>query len=627
MDASTDEANEKTTATTTQTSAATTNIAVVDSSTATNAETHDNAETKEHDDVKDEHASEDVVDAEAKSDASLSKNQSAATPKDNKKGDAVKTARRSPKKTTKATKHIKTKVVKKATTTKKRKEVTTKDDKNAGKSKRTNKKAKTEDKDNKKTRGKKTTKKDGKGEPLSEKAKNSPKKKNLAATKKDEATTKQTKGTKTTKKRKTSKKDATAAGAPKRKRRKKGDVSAEVETETLAPVEPPPPPPPPKKPRVDPFPIAKNLLTEVEFALLGVQNDMDTARELLEQHHPPTIMANQQKQQQQQQGSGNPINTGGSSLDNPIVGAKSGTAGHSNTNHQVVVTGDLMVDRLLEYQRNYAQRQRVLLPEGKGSDRWDKPRLPGQRRRRIHREADRPEAPPEPPPVGYTVFVGQMTTKIRHDRPDQHHSQPRVMQEIAKMWKEDMTDTDRQYYIDFATAAKAEYVQQQMEFRATSTYTKSTTFLRLGDHGPWIKNDAAERNSLEKEVSTYDTVEFPLRPACMDEEYAWRDWRSKINRKLKLRKLIADYNDTQEQLIVAQAIDHAKATLMDAAGLSLSEVDHSAILSAATHECIVKLKELKEANRMASSAPPPAEADDVGEKEDADAEVFTDAEE
>ena len=55
--------------------------------------------------------------------------------------------------------------------------------------------------------------------------------------------------------------------------------------------------------------------------------------------------------------------------------------------------------------------------------RWDKPRIPGERRRRIIREKDLPEAPPEPPPSGYVVFVGQMTTKIRHDRPNVQHDQ------------------------------------------------------------------------------------------------------------------------------------------------------------------------------------------------------------
>jgi hypothetical protein len=55
--------------------------------------------------------------------------------------------------------------------------------------------------------------------------------------------------------------------------------------------------------------------------------------------------------------------------------------------------------------------------------RWDKPRLPGERRRRIIREQDRPDAPPDPPPSGYVVFVCQMTAKIRHDRPSVQHNQ------------------------------------------------------------------------------------------------------------------------------------------------------------------------------------------------------------
>lgn len=55
--------------------------------------------------------------------------------------------------------------------------------------------------------------------------------------------------------------------------------------------------------------------------------------------------------------------------------------------------------------------------------RWDRPRLIGSRRRRIMREKDLPDAPPDPPPSGYVVFVSQMTTKIRHDRPSVQHNQ------------------------------------------------------------------------------------------------------------------------------------------------------------------------------------------------------------
>jgi hypothetical protein len=106
------------------------------------------------------------------------------------------------------------------------------------------------------------------------------------------------------------------------------------------------------------------------------------------------------------------------------------TAGYSNTDHLVTMTGDARTDRIAELKRNLQKRARALLPENKGEDRWDKPRIPGERRRRILREKDMPEAPPEPPPSGYVVFVGQMTTKIRHDRPDDHHNQIEGMMEI-----------------------------------------------------------------------------------------------------------------------------------------------------------------------------------------------------
>lgn len=99
------------------------------------------------------------------------------------------------------------------------------------------------------------------------------------------------------------------------------------------------------------------------------------------------------------------------------------TGGHSNTDHLVTLTGDARKDRIAELKRAMQRRARAMQPENKGEDRWDKPRIPGERRRRILREKDKPEAPPEPPPSGYVVFVGQMTTKVRHERPNNHHNQ------------------------------------------------------------------------------------------------------------------------------------------------------------------------------------------------------------
>ena len=99
------------------------------------------------------------------------------------------------------------------------------------------------------------------------------------------------------------------------------------------------------------------------------------------------------------------------------------TGGHSNTDHVVTFTGDARTDRIAELKRAMQKRAKAMQPENKGEDRWDKPRIPGERRRRIVREKDMPQAPPEPPPSGYVIFVGQMTTKIRHDRPDEPHNQ------------------------------------------------------------------------------------------------------------------------------------------------------------------------------------------------------------
>jgi hypothetical protein len=99
------------------------------------------------------------------------------------------------------------------------------------------------------------------------------------------------------------------------------------------------------------------------------------------------------------------------------------TGGHSNTDHTIVRTGDLRIDRVAELRRNLWRRHRLMQPETRQEGRWDKPRLPGERRRRIIRERDLPGAPPEPPLSGYIAFLGQMTVKLRHDRPDSPHDQ------------------------------------------------------------------------------------------------------------------------------------------------------------------------------------------------------------
>jgi hypothetical protein len=80
----------------------------------------------------------------------------------------------------------------------------------------------------------------------------------------------------------------------------------------------------------------------------------------------------------------------------------------SNTDHVILQTGDEVTDRIEELKRRYLVRRRKALPEARGEGRWDKPKKAGERRRRIVREADLPEAPPVPPPAAYVIFVCQV---------------------------------------------------------------------------------------------------------------------------------------------------------------------------------------------------------------------------
>eukprot|EP00957_Ditylum_brightwellii_P157950 12022919-Ditylum_brightwellii.AAC.1 len=141
---------------------------------------------------------------------------------------------------------------------------------------------------------------------------------------------------------------------------------------------------------------------------------------------PPTAIAAsttvdtcQQNTEQQQPNSNNPMRGMLSCF--PLV--LSTTGGHSNTDHVVQYTGDKTADRIAEFKRALRRRARATQPEKKGEDRWDQPRVSGVRRRRILRDKDCPSAPPEPPLSGYILFVGQMTTKMRHDRPKERHNQ------------------------------------------------------------------------------------------------------------------------------------------------------------------------------------------------------------
>lgn len=204
------------------------------------------------------------------------------------------------------------------------------------------------------------------------------------------------------------------------------------------------------------------------------------------------------------------------------------TGGHSNTDHIIQVTGDYRADTIAEYKRRLKRRARAMQPEERGSDRWDQPRIQGSRRRRIAREKDLPSAPPEPPPSGYVLFIAQMTTKIRHDRPNAHHNQIKVVREISKIWKYGMTEADREYYNEFAREAREEYERQHEEFRATGSYQPSCVFTRLGGgDGPWVRISEEDRNGLEREIASYGTVKFPPRP----EHVKKPEWVTKIEKQ------------------------------------------------------------------------------------------------
>lgn len=216
------------------------------------------------------------------------------------------------------------------------------------------------------------------------------------------------------------------------------------------------------------------------------------------------------------------------------------TGGHCNTDHIVTWTGDPTIDRIAEMKRQLLTRWRSMQPESKGEERWNKPKISGSRRRRIEREKDAPEAPPDPPPSGYVIYVGQCTTKWRHDHPNELHDQTRVVQEISKSWRIDLNDEERQYYTDFADALRQECKVQNLEFRATGVYTRSERFEKLQGEGPWIHKNVDERNALEQEICTYETVIFPPRPPEYNDDYEKRQAESRHKRKLKLKGLRSD---------------------------------------------------------------------------------------
>lgn len=224
------------------------------------------------------------------------------------------------------------------------------------------------------------------------------------------------------------------------------------------------------------------------------------------------------------------------------------TGGFNNTNHLIPwilprgsyttdTKPDVESNLVQELLRNRSNRQRLEQPETRGDDKWDRKRAPGERRRRIVRDKDTSAAPSEPPPSGYVVFVGLMTTKLRHDRgPEAEHSQTAVVQEISRMWREELSQKEQEYYSTLSENIRKEYQQQMFEFRATDTYRPSDRYVRLGNgQGPWIHKNPKDRNQLEAEIASYDTVLFPAHPPSKDEEYAERERQSKLRRKQKIK--------------------------------------------------------------------------------------------
>ena len=125
------------------------------------------------------------------------------------------------------------------------------------------------------------------------------------------------------------------------------------------------------------------------------------------------------------------------------------SAGHSNTDHIIHQNPDGTIDKFQEYKRRLKRRARQSQLEERGTDRWDLPRIPGGRRRRIKRDADAPSAPPEPPTTGYVIYVSQMTTKLRHDNPERHHNQISAVKRISAMWN-NMPEKEREHYVKLA---------------------------------------------------------------------------------------------------------------------------------------------------------------------------------
>ena len=137
-----------------------------------------------------------------------------------------------------------------------------------------------------------------------------------------------------------------------------------------------------------------------------------------------------------------------------------------------------------------------------------------------------------------------------------------VVSEIAKIWRVGMSEEEKAYYNQFAAEAKKEYDQQVVEYRATGSFRPSHNFTRLEGTNIWIRKQF--QNGLEKEISNYDSCQFPKRPPCLDEAYNQREERSILKRKLKLKGLynedgtLKDGLDFEELLLEEREKNQAK---------------------------------------------------------------------
>lgn len=189
------------------------------------------------------------------------------------------------------------------------------------------------------------------------------------------------------------------------------------------------------------------------------------------------------------------------------------------------------------------------------------------------REKDLPKAPPEPPLSGYVLFIGQMTAKVRHGRPNERHNQISVVQQLSKMWKYGLSAKDRAYYNDFAREAREEYKRQHTEFRATGTYTPSAMFERINGDGPWVKTVYHEKNALERELATYDRVKFAPRPENAEVPFWEKRAKDENERGMQIRKIAAEKKKKweEEKWEMLEAARSAKAKRLRMANIDNKE--------------------------------------------------------